>query len=344
MRYLTFSLFLVFIVAAEPVLHFTLNRRGGPLTVTQDNVDYVDLAYLSQQLETTEARFKLTQRQVQGNKLVRKPKDTQLMGTVAEEGMWYARFSIGNPPQELEVDLNMLISDFYVLTTTSPKGSKYDDFFSQSMVKSLDRPYPICLQPTDVFHLPTINVSLPLSFAYCRPQKFSLRTLSASGSVLGLAPSEHLSQTHTTSLFQQLLEKEAIERPVFSLMLINGQDGVLSLGGTAALAIQMVEAQTKAELDSLGGHEQQEPMPAAEPIPPLVKRSRTKEDIAPRQPDWDDGWTWTDVQGAEGWWQILMRGVWVDSSKVLTNQAVVVDVRAHHMNTSPNANNKLNRK
>jgi hypothetical protein len=30
------------------------------------------------------------------------------------------------------MDLDMLTSDFYVLTTTSNKGSKYDDFFSQS--------------------------------------------------------------------------------------------------------------------------------------------------------------------------------------------------------------------
>ena len=39
---------------------------------------------------------------------------------------------IGNPPQEIEIDLNMLISDFYVLTTTSREGSRYDDFFSKS--------------------------------------------------------------------------------------------------------------------------------------------------------------------------------------------------------------------
>lgn len=30
------------------------------------------------------------------------------------------------------MDLNMLVSDFYVVTTTSRKGSRYDDLFSQS--------------------------------------------------------------------------------------------------------------------------------------------------------------------------------------------------------------------
>ena len=44
----------------------------------------------------------------------------------------YAVVKIGNPPQAIEMDLNMLVSDFYVVTTTSRTGSKYDDFFSQS--------------------------------------------------------------------------------------------------------------------------------------------------------------------------------------------------------------------
>lgn len=48
-------------------------------------------------------------------------------------GYRYARLKIGNPAQEIEVDLNMLVSDFYILATTSRKGSKYDDFFSQSV-------------------------------------------------------------------------------------------------------------------------------------------------------------------------------------------------------------------
>lgn len=45
----------------------------------------------------------------------------------------YAKFKVGSPPQEIEVDLNMLVSDFYIVTTTSRKGSKYDDFFSQTV-------------------------------------------------------------------------------------------------------------------------------------------------------------------------------------------------------------------
>lgn len=39
---------------------------------------------------------------------------------------------IGQPPQVVEMDLNMLASDFYVIITTSRKGSRYDELFSQT--------------------------------------------------------------------------------------------------------------------------------------------------------------------------------------------------------------------
>lgn len=82
-----------------PVLHFTLTRRGGKFAPTAFGRDYVNLTYLAQELEKTEARFNLTQRQVQGNKLVRKAKDLsvgekeegKLMGEVAEDGNWYVQ-------------------------------------------------------------------------------------------------------------------------------------------------------------------------------------------------------------------------------------------------------------
>ena len=48
--------------------------------------------------------------------------------------------------------------------------------------------------------------------------------------------------------------------------------------------------------------------------------------IEAREASWKDDWEWTKVQGAEGWWQILMQGVWVGGSRVLQNQAAVIDV------------------
>ncbi len=88
-----------------PVLHFTLTRRGGKFAPTVSGGDYVNLTYLAQELEKTEARFNLTQRQVKGNKLVRKAKDLligdkeegKLMGEVAQDGSWYV-FKAVCPP------------------------------------------------------------------------------------------------------------------------------------------------------------------------------------------------------------------------------------------------------
>ena len=44
----------------------------------------------------------------------------------------FANVKIGDPPQEIEMDLNMLASDFYVVATTSREGSKFDDYFSKT--------------------------------------------------------------------------------------------------------------------------------------------------------------------------------------------------------------------
>ena len=116
-------------------------------------------------------------------------------------------------------------------------------------------------------------------------------------------------------------------------MLINGQEGVLSIGGTAARAIEMVMSQTETDLDRLGGKEiAEKPKAKSEKVlPPLVKRGRTSKGIVSRQADWEEGFAWSGVQGADGWWQLLMQGVWVDGSRVLRNQAVVVDVSAHDL-------------
>ena len=118
-------------------------------------------------------------------------------------------------------------------------------------------------------------------------------------------------------------------------MLVNGQEGVLSIGGTGAAAVDLVVQQTTDELDRVGALEKGEvPLIPTKDLSvpsnngkPLAKRSRKhREDVSTRQAKWDDGWEWSHVQGAEGWWQMLMQGVWVDGSQVLQNQAVVIDV------------------
>lgn len=120
-------------------------------------------------------------------------------------------------------------------------------------------------------------------------------------------------------------------RPIFSLMLISSQEGVLSVGGTGAHAVDLVKKETHDELDhvSLLEREVEIPIRDDESGATLVKRGvRGTKGVLSRQAGWEDGWTWSKVQGAEGWWQILMQAVWVDGSKVLQNQAVVVDVSA----------------
>ena len=198
-----------------------------------------------------------------------------------------------------------------------------------SSVKSNGHPFPKCSLPSDNFFLPTINTTVPLSFAHCNPPKASLQTLGPSGSVLGLAPSQNLRQINSPSFFGQLLKNHIIARPIFSIMMINGQEGVLSIGGTTAKAVELVVAQTEAELERVGVLE------SASMIGPKVEnealQKRGPEHDAntvnnPPRSDWHDSWKWSKVQGAEGWWQILMQGVFVDGDKVLKNQPVVIDV------------------
>ena len=77
--------------SAAHTLHFTLTRRGGKFAPTEFARDYVNLTYLAQELEKTEARFNLTRREVRGNKLIRKAKsDGALMGAVAVDGIWFS--------------------------------------------------------------------------------------------------------------------------------------------------------------------------------------------------------------------------------------------------------------
>lgn len=82
-----------------PVMHFTLARRGGAMNATLPPPhDHVDLAFLSAELQRAESRFNLTQREVAGNRLVRKAKmhvddgsdrnEGILMGDVAAKGIW----------------------------------------------------------------------------------------------------------------------------------------------------------------------------------------------------------------------------------------------------------------
>ena len=139
--------------------------------------------------------------------------------------------------------------------------------------------------------------------------------------VLGLAPSKSLSQTESPSLQEQLFKQNIIEDPVWSIMFINEQEGVFSIGGTSASAVEMVQKQTEGQLASFGKIEVNSTSAGLDSR--VRKRDNAK--AHPTEAEWEKGWKWSKVQGAEGWWQILMQGVWVDGAKVLKNQHVILD-------------------
>jgi hypothetical protein len=123
----------------------------------------------------------------------------------------------------------------------------------------------------------------------------------------------------------QMIEKNVINTPVWSLVLINGKDGIFSIGGTSTPSVRRAKIRTGDELARAGNYE--------------VKRdgvvaSRSAADIEMEADLSANEWKWSKVQGAEGWWQILMRGIWVDGNKVLENQPIVLDVSIFEIGNS----------
>ena len=132
-----------------------------------------------------------------------------------------------------------------------------------------------------------------------------------------MAPSKALSQTKTLPLMLQLMEENVIDTPVWSLVLINGKDGIFSIGGTSAPSLRQAEIETDDALAQIGAHERKS---GGIVVPRALARVETEAALSSNE------WKWSKVQGAEGWWQILMRGIWVDGIKVLDSQLVILDV------------------
>ncbi|KAE8448616.1 hypothetical protein EG329_009041 [Mollisiaceae sp. DMI_Dod_QoI] len=312
--------FLSSATAALPPIHYTISRRGGSFPAP----DAVNLTYLLEQVTIVEDRFGATTRAFQGNKVVRKPKrlhgtqaGTALLGEAGREGNWYASLHIGEPIQEVDMDLDMLTVDWWILSTSSDKGSFFLDFNSKTYVDSESHlAFPTCRQPKDVVHLPTIHRSVPISFAHCRPSKQWIRTLLPSGAYLGLAPSVALSQTKTISLMPQLIEKHLVDVPIWSILLVNEKEGIFSIGGTSVASVRQVERESEDALTRIGRNQNHKRGYIINDPP-----SRTSDDQT-------NNWNWLKVQGAEGWWQTLMRGVWADGIKILESQPIVLDLNS----------------
>jgi hypothetical protein len=136
-RYLTSALSFMGSLAAPnlPPIHYTIARRGGSFPAS----DNANLTYLLDQLQVVESRFNATTRDFVGNKVVRKPRrlhgtqaSSTLLGDVGREGNWFASLHIGDPIQEVDMDLDMLTADWYIFSTSSGTGSFYLDFNSKT--------------------------------------------------------------------------------------------------------------------------------------------------------------------------------------------------------------------
>ncbi|KAH6676269.1 aspartic peptidase domain-containing protein [Halenospora varia] len=294
---LSFFLFPLPIPACLPPLHFPISRRGGAFPVS----GIADIPHLLGQLAINEARFNATTREFTGNRVVRVPKKvrgtqaaTVLLGEVGREGNWYTT-----------LPLDMLSADWWVVSTKSDKGSFFLDFNSKTYVDS-ESPlsFPTCRLPIDILHL----------FAIRRTQWS--RALLPNGAYLGLAPSTHLSQLRGTSLMPQLIEREIIDRPMWSIVLLNSREGLFSMGGTAIATIKEIEKESESALLHNGGHEE-------------LKRGE--------EFDWEGDWKWLKVQGSEGWWQISMDGIWVEGEKILRQQPIILDVNTPFIIAPPQA-------
>ena len=152
----------------------------------------------------------------------------------------------------------------------------------------------------------------------CSPPKYSKRTLSSSGNVLGLSLPGALAQTRHRSLLQELRQQELIETKLWSVTLLDSQSGILSLGSTITSEVEEAKVRTQVELHNIAN-------PGADAkfiddeVQSRLRKSKPK--------DWRGMFRWSEAQGAKGWWTALMQGVWINKVKILRNQPVLFDIQ-----------------
>ncbi|KAK6596219.1 hypothetical protein H4I95_10135 [Botrytis cinerea] len=372
--------FTSFTVATLPPLHYTITRRGGSFPAP----DTANLTFLQSTLADINARFTNSERILKGNKVVRVPKrwhdgqitnttnpkprsgtyiqpGTTLLGEVGKAGSWFTSLKIGEPYQNVDLDLNMLTADFAIVSTPSGKGS----FISKREVGRIVCGKDVVGLPLgfDMFAGFKGERYIPVSFAHCRPQKQWVGSLGESGASLGLAVGEGLGQVGgwKGGLLGQIVKSGVVDTDVWSLMLINGYEGVFSVGGSSVEAVRVVEESIKKELKKLEAAEASEFQPENDEwetpnVDELQSGNDKKMDGLGMQSQHDEikrnselglmkrdefalddndltrksndesVWEWSKVRGADGWWEILMKGIWVDGNKVIQNQPIVLDV------------------
>ena len=178
---------------------------------------------------------------------------------------------------------------------------------------SEEKVHAICKRASEEFHFANrspFRLDLPI----CKPSKSSRQTLANSGTILGLAPHPgSLSRISSSPLLEQLHERGPVPGKLWSVTLLDGESGVLSLGGTIAREMEEAEIRGEVELKHFG-----DPIATSQWVSKQVD-IRMQRSMPPLDA-WDKHFRWTDVQGAAGWWTALMRGVWINGAKVHREQ------------------------
>ncbi|KAK9427466.1 aspartic peptidase domain-containing protein [Lipomyces doorenjongii] len=211
------------IVAKVPIY-----RRGGRVY----NPEWIsNMSRFNEVLKSSLKRYSRSKRELHGNQVVRKAISlSEKLAAIGEDGSWYANVELGNPGQKVEFDIDMTSSDFWVESTTSVRGTRFEARNSQSYVSKDRLGFEDCVESLDslVFGDKKFNVE----FAHCNPPRASLRTLDPSGSIMGLAHSS-LSQTSLPHFFENAKEKRKLADSIFAIEFKNDFSGVLSFGGLA---------------------------------------------------------------------------------------------------------------
>lgn len=185
-------------------------------------------------------------------------------------------------------------------------------------------PYPGCHQITDIYHTPNSDFSITISFAHCRPRKCWIDTLLPNGAYLGLAPSLH--QTKSPHLFQQLLENKVIEGAVWSIKISNANTGLLTIGPPTDEHSTRNLNHNEEELIKFGTKNE------------LVGKGVRRHFIESTHiNNWRNDWMWSKLNGPKGWWQLHMEGLWLDDSRILQDEEVILDVNTPFVIAPPYA-------
>ncbi|PQE24968.1 Aspartic-type endopeptidase ctsD protein [Rutstroemia sp. NJR-2017a WRK4] len=313
-----------------PAIHLPLSRRNGSFLSSSS---IANLTSLTQTLHETSTRFLATERRVADSHVIRIPRrhysnilyppgttplepSAFLLGEVGREGGWFVSMQLGEGEREVEMDLGFLSGDFVFVDT----GGEGSTGFIEGKILGLRG----CRRVEDILRIGERGIGVEVEFAVCRPSRSWVGGLGRSGGLIGLAGGEGLRQVGGKGNgFLGELQRAGVldERGggggVWSVVLINGREGVWSIGGTAEEIVREIEEEIEGELERLEGDDG------------LKREEKAVSD--------GDRWEWVRVQGTDGWWQIMMKSIYVSGTKVLQNQQVILDLNTPFIIGPPSA-------